>query len=239
MERENKKSFTFLKGKIPVGWNELTPYPILYGIPDKNIDYDVNISVEYFKKTSAVVNTTIINKTSQPLYISKIRWSYPLVYGSTPNLVIPSDSQPFFYSTENYRGDVLCVGSSIGDRYIKPYPNETVEIGWSEDHVFPGVFIFYRWFCLCCRVPCREILWSRRQKQSKTYYQKTICMGFACKYSFNFGLYYFRKKFFTYSHKQQRCNTRNSTLLILDCNYSVCNFYCFFVGWNLYRSNGN
>jgi len=134
-------SFTLLKGKPPAGWKELTPLPVLYGCSGKDCGYTVKLSVQALSKKSAVVQTVIKNTGRTALRISRIRWSIPQFDGNTPSLIFPADYEPFYFSTENYRGDFMVVGSAVGDHFMRPYPNETVEIGWSEDRLFPGLFI--------------------------------------------------------------------------------------------------
>lgn len=133
--------FSLLKGNPPAGWNNLTPLPVLYGCTGKNCSYTVKLSVQSTGKTSSVAQAVIRNTGKVPLRISRIRWGISQFDGDSPSLCFPAESEPFYFSTENYRGDFLVVGSAVGNRFIKPYPNETVEIGWSEDRPFPGLFI--------------------------------------------------------------------------------------------------
>src|SRR5690606_13481742 len=71
----------------------------------------------------------------------RIRWTQPMEGDGNWPLLFPKAWEPVYFATENLRGDYYPAGSTLGDRYFKPLPNETVELGWTEDHRFPGLFI--------------------------------------------------------------------------------------------------
>lgn len=140
-KKENKTSFSLLKGKPSIGWKDLIPFPVLSGYAKDDITYTLKISVEHLNKNSSVAQAVICNKGTKSLKISSIKWRVPFVSGVSSPVLFPEDLEPFYFSTENYRSDFMPEGSIIDRFFIKPYPGEVVEIGWSEDRVFPGVFI--------------------------------------------------------------------------------------------------
>jgi len=141
MADTEKASLTLLKGKPRAGWKDLAPLPVLYGCKGENHSYSVKVSIENPGKSSVIAQALIRNTGRTPLRISRIRWSIPQFDGSSPSLLFPGETEPFYFSTENYRGDFMVVGSAVGNRFMRPYPNETVEAGWTEDRPFPGIFV--------------------------------------------------------------------------------------------------
>jgi hypothetical protein len=84
-----------------------------------------------------VAQAVVRNTGAAPARLRSILWSTGFMDGHA--LVAPE--KPVFFATENFRGDYFGTGTCFGDRYFAPWPNHTVELGWSEDQVFPGLFI--------------------------------------------------------------------------------------------------
>ncbi|HUV38981.1 MAG TPA: hypothetical protein VMY39_05175, partial [Planctomycetota bacterium] len=89
-----------------------------------------------------VARVRVTNSGDAPLKLRAIRWSADASARAASNaLAFPDALQPFYFATENFRGDYLGTCTVEGDRYFKPMPTETVTLGWSEDFTFPGVFV--------------------------------------------------------------------------------------------------
>jgi hypothetical protein len=111
------------------GW---TPYAVADGLPLEATWRACASGADY-----QVVQATIRNPGPQPVRLRSIRWTTGFMDGHA--LLAPS--QPVFFATENFRGDYFGAGTCFGNRYFAPWPNHTVELGWSEDQVFPGLFV--------------------------------------------------------------------------------------------------
>ncbi|MFW5803495.1 MAG: alpha-galactosidase [Verrucomicrobiota bacterium] len=81
----------------------------------------------------------IVNTGDYPLRIAGIRWTYPLDPGYS--LAFPREDRPRYFATENFRSDWFAAGTTFGDSYFEPLTNQTVEVGWSSDNGFPGLFV--------------------------------------------------------------------------------------------------
>ncbi|MCC6580248.1 MAG: alpha-galactosidase [Phycisphaeraceae bacterium] len=73
------------------------------------------------------------NDSDKPIRLAGIEW--------TGNPVLPRKSPGRYFHTENIRQDFFDTGTIYRDRYWKELSDEAVELGWSEDAVFPGVFL--------------------------------------------------------------------------------------------------
>jgi len=88
-----------------------------------------------------VARATVANAGSRPLRIRGIRWSYDPTAGGTQGVLFPAELGPRYFCTENFRGDWFGAGTTEGDRFGYELSNQQIEMGWSEDGVFPGLFI--------------------------------------------------------------------------------------------------
>jgi hypothetical protein len=120
-----------------IGWQGLVPQVILAGREVFDRPCRVTVIRDLIAPDHWVVRAKIENCGSAPVRLRRIRWTGT----EGPALRFSAEWEPFYFATENLRGDFYDVGTTWGDRYFKPLPNETVELGWSEDQVFPGLFI--------------------------------------------------------------------------------------------------
>ncbi len=139
-------SFTLMADKnvcptMAVGWKELLPRAVLAG---ETKDYEVckvALRVERFR-AARVARVVVKNAGKKPIRLRAIRWVSDIsVPGAVPAMQFPRSLEPFYFATENYRGDYLGTTTTQGDRYFKPLPHEMVTLGFSEDAVFPGLFV--------------------------------------------------------------------------------------------------
>ena len=146
------KSFTFvadnpdtsgcptLKKQI-LGWKGLLPRAVLAGATEDFEKCKVMLRVENFRG-ARVARVAVKNTGKKPIGLRAIRWVSDIsVPAAVPTMQFPKALDPFFYSTENFRGDYLGTTTTQGDRYFLPLPHECVSMGFSEDAVFPGVFV--------------------------------------------------------------------------------------------------
>jgi hypothetical protein len=84
----------------------------------------------------------LTNKGSRPMRLRAIRWVSDLSTTYPPPAIrFPKNLEPFYFATENFRGDYFGTTTTRGEHYFRPLPQETVTIGFTEDAYFPGVFI--------------------------------------------------------------------------------------------------
>ncbi len=121
-----------------VGLNGLTPSVILA----EGQAADACFSVACRSGTSAHGGTwaraELVNTGDRPLAVKGFRWRG----AGGAGLAFPAALRPQVYATENLRGDYFGTGTVEGDRFFYPLGNQPVEYGASEDHLFPGVFVF-------------------------------------------------------------------------------------------------
>ena len=125
----------------PVGWKGLIPCAVLAERLGEQEDCKVTLELTR-GEGHVVARARVTNEGDAPMKLRAIRWvADTSVTASTNVLHFPDDLEPFYFATENFRGDYLQTCTIEGDRYFKPMPTETVTLGWSEDAVFPGVFV--------------------------------------------------------------------------------------------------
>ena len=132
---------SLLHSQYTIGWQGLVPQPILADREMLNNSCRTTLVRELVAPDHWVVRAEIENIGQTPVHLRRIRWTGSPMGGQGRTLRFPANLEPFFFATENFRGDYFTIGTTRGDRYFKPLPNETVELGWSEDQVFPGLFI--------------------------------------------------------------------------------------------------
>ena len=124
-----------------MGWKGVTPRAAVVGAGGAAEGCRTELRLE--KSTGFVVARAAVTNTGEkPMRLRAIRWMADTSVTSAPNVLqFPAELAPFYFATENFRGDFLPTGTVEGDAYFKPLPTETVTLGWSEDFIFPGVFI--------------------------------------------------------------------------------------------------
>ncbi len=126
-----------LNANASLGWRGLLPRSVLSGPGRCTVTAQIHaITPEY-----AVIQAMVHNPGQQTLHLQRIRWCMPSDVTADAGLKFSKTWNPFYFSTENFRGDYYGPGTIRGDSYFHPMPNVTTELGWSEDHVFPGLFI--------------------------------------------------------------------------------------------------
>jgi hypothetical protein len=119
----------------PCGWSGLAPLAISPDTPNVS-------TVMVMEKTEpgfVVADAEITNTGTTPLRVKGVRWTHP--GRSQHTLRFPAQDEPHYFSTENYRADFFGTGTTNVNEFSAPLPNATTELGWSEDAVFPGLFI--------------------------------------------------------------------------------------------------
>lgn len=126
-----------LNADATLGWRGLLPRAVLAGPGQCTVTVQTHALTPDF----AVVQAMVHNPGQQAVGLRRIRWGMPS--GVTPDagLKFSKTWNPFYFSTENFRGDYVGPGTVRGYSYFNPMPSVTTELGWSEDHVFPGLFI--------------------------------------------------------------------------------------------------
>ncbi len=126
-----------------IGIQNLTPLAMLADSKNSsepgNTAYRVDVDDRELSDTCRVARARVTNTGDQPLRISGIRWTFSPKLGYS--LAFPPEDKPQYFATENFRSDWFGAGTTFGDSYFEPLTNQTVEIGWSSDNVFPGLFI--------------------------------------------------------------------------------------------------
>lgn len=123
-----------------VGLRDLRPYAILAADQRADAPLEVSWTAQSPEANTVVAQACVTNTGTAPLQIRGIRWMHD--YAASPALHFPTALSPHYYATENYRGDYFRGGTVEGDTYFYPLTNQSVETGWSEDSLFPGIFIF-------------------------------------------------------------------------------------------------
>ncbi|MEI6178258.1 MAG: hypothetical protein WCS43_15305, partial [Verrucomicrobiota bacterium] len=119
----------------PCGWSGLAP--LAMGL--ETIKTSTQLVVEKTEPGFVIAHAEVTNSGPTPVRIKGIRWTHP--GRSQHTLRFPAAHQPHYFSTENYRTDYFGTGTTNSDGFSAPLPNATTELGWSEDAVFPGLFI--------------------------------------------------------------------------------------------------
>ncbi|MCX6972613.1 MAG: hypothetical protein NTV93_21020 [Verrucomicrobia bacterium] len=119
----------------PCGWSGLAP--LATGLDATFLAS--KLVVDKCETDFVIAHAEITNTGSDPVRIKGIRWTNP--GRSEHTLKFAQEHDPHYFSTENYRADYFGTGTCIGDAFSAPLPNATVELGWSEDEAFPGLFV--------------------------------------------------------------------------------------------------
>ncbi|HYE08176.1 MAG TPA: hypothetical protein VEL07_21870 [Planctomycetota bacterium] len=123
-----------------LGWRGLLPRPVLADTADADA---VRVTLRTRRSDGGIVAQAVVtNRGRRRLRVRAIRWVRDLrsVEGGQA-LRFPRAERPWYFATENFRGDFYGTGTTRGDCFFKPMPNETVVLGMSEDAVFPGLFV--------------------------------------------------------------------------------------------------
>lgn len=123
-----------------VGIRGLRPYAMLADGQQADVPLAVSWDIASPEANVAVAQAVVTNTGPAPLRLAGIRWTHE--NGGQQAMDFPIALAPHYYCTQNYRADYFRAGTLEGDRFFYPLTNQSVEIGWSEDNLFPGVFIF-------------------------------------------------------------------------------------------------
>ncbi len=89
-----------------------------------------------------VVRARLKNNGEKALRLRGFRWVSDISSAYPPPVIqFPKALEPFYFATENFRGDYFGTTTTRGEHYFRPLPHEMVTIGFTEDVYFPGVFI--------------------------------------------------------------------------------------------------
>ena len=124
-----------------IGIRQLTPHAIAADAETHahREAWTVSIAAHGIDPRSMTASATIHNTGNRTLRFSGIRWqdSDALRY----SFAFPPEYRPICYSSENYRRDSIRSWFSEGNAFHVPLGNQILEIGSSEDSVFPGFFV--------------------------------------------------------------------------------------------------
>jgi hypothetical protein len=111
---------------------------------DQAADAPVEVTWETGRPEAGVcwARAEVGNVGDRPVAVKGFRWQADPRAGAGPALHFPLALRPHVYATENLRGDYFGTGTVESDRFFYPLDNRPVEFGGSEDHLFPGVFVF-------------------------------------------------------------------------------------------------
>ena len=123
------------------GWKGLTPMPILADGSPAAARCSVAVETATPELGCLTARACIRNEGNGPLRLRGIRWTQDSRVGSDMTLLFPAELAPRYYASENARGDYFGVGTTAGDTFLIALGNQTIELGHSEDHVFPGLFV--------------------------------------------------------------------------------------------------
>jgi len=124
-----------------IGLKSFAPWAVLADGPDLNPSWRIDAEIEQPEPGCVVARASVTNTGGSPLRLRAIRWGTDPYRVPDLALRFPSALAPRYFATENFRGDFFAVGTTEGDAFFEPLTNQRVEVGWSEDKVFPGVFI--------------------------------------------------------------------------------------------------
>ena len=117
------------------GWSGLAP--LAAGLDTSALT--TKLILEKSEPHFLIAHAEITNTGSAAVRVKSIRWTHP--GRSEHTLKFAPAHNPHYFSTENYRADYFGTGTTNVDEFSAPLPNATTELGWSEDAVFPGLFI--------------------------------------------------------------------------------------------------
>lgn len=117
------------------GWSGLAP--LAAGLDTSALT--TKLILEKNEPGFVIAHAEITNTGSTAVCVKSIRWTHP--GRSQHTLRFAPAHNPHYFSTENYRADYFGTGTTNVNEFSAPLPNATTELGWSEDAVFPGLFI--------------------------------------------------------------------------------------------------
>ena len=117
------------------GWSGLAP--LAAGLDTSALS--TKLILEKNEPSFLIAHAEITNTGSTAVRVKSIRWTHP--GRSEHTLKFAPAHNPHYFSTENYRADYFGTGTTNVNEFSAPLPNATTELGWSEDAVFPGLFI--------------------------------------------------------------------------------------------------
>lgn len=133
------KQFVFTR--YGIGWMGLVPRLVFA----ENVKEMPACRVSLIVKrafTGVTAKAVVRNTGKHPVRIKAIRWVSDISGGSPKQVLkFPHEHNPFYFSTENFRGESFGTSTTLGNTFFEPLSNQDVTIGSSEDWVFPGVFI--------------------------------------------------------------------------------------------------
>lgn len=132
---------TLLHPQPELGLQGLAPTLVLAEYPGDNAAWEITVATEHPEPGCLAARATVTNTGSAPIRCHGLRWGGIPGYSDGAPLVFPRNLAPRYHSTQNFRGDYYGIGTTFGDRFFYPLGNQMVELGWSEDHLFPGLFI--------------------------------------------------------------------------------------------------
>jgi len=135
MTMNKTTSFSLLSDDGAIGWNELSPLAIS---PDAAM-LNVSLNIEAELPGHIIVHAEVTNRGTAPALLESIRWTH--AGRSKHTLKFPAAMSPLLYCSENFRSDYFGTGTVVGSSYGLPLTNATLEVGWTEDQCFPGLFI--------------------------------------------------------------------------------------------------
>ncbi|MBF0243921.1 MAG: alpha-galactosidase [Planctomycetes bacterium] len=136
------KGVTLENPEAKVGIHDLLPTLLLADNQAANAEFALTWETEQMEEQACWARASVQNTGSAPLSLKGFRWRYDPAGSAGPALHFPVTLQPCVYATENLRGEYFGTGTVEGDRFFYPLGNQHVEYGHSEDHLFPGVFLF-------------------------------------------------------------------------------------------------
>ena len=81
-----------------------------------------------------VVRARLKNNGEKALRLRGFRWVSDISSAYPPPVIqFPKALEPFYFATENFRGDYFGTTTTRGEHYFRPLPHEMVTIGFTED----------------------------------------------------------------------------------------------------------
>ncbi|MEI6166621.1 MAG: alpha-galactosidase [bacterium] len=128
---------TFIKNGV--GIDALRPYAVTSDGHSQDVSVDLVIRKAF---TGFTFKAMLRNTGKKSVKIRSVRWIRdPSPLWPPPTLVFANRLEPFYYSSEGYRGEIFPLGTMVGEQLFHPLTNQDVTVGLHEDWVVPGVFI--------------------------------------------------------------------------------------------------
>lgn len=132
-----QRTLTFTRHGI--GIDGLYPYAVTPDGRSEQLKVTPVIRKEY---TGMAFKAVVKNTGKKPVQLKSVRWSREISPLWPPQaLIFDRKLEPFYYSSEAYRGEVFPLGTMVGSRLFHPLTNQDVTVGLHEDWVVPGIFI--------------------------------------------------------------------------------------------------